>query len=473
MSRNPAPPPPDKLVLSCHGNAINYYFSEFWEKIGQIPDFRVQGRCIFPQEILLGTELARCFSGIESHRVMDGMFRGSNPAENISRLTGRKCERVPCGDTINYFLGELSPEYYRGVLDYMAFQLLKDKRLECCREPLANTMLAGADGTGLHSTVRPVPHSTTKRHGNGELRFYNYVLLMAFLSPGGTVAPFACEFIENGKNYNPEFDKQDCEHKAEVKAFTAIKKMHPMLQLTWLLDALSLDYTIMDLIRRFGWFFCISYRLGVSTGLDKDIKALLESPNCNRKETWSENEDTTVTRKIYKWGELKYAYGKAKEKDSIPIPFTYAEMECITINQKKEEVLRQKYERVTNHKLHAGNIDDFFAYIGTTRWVEENQGFNEMKNLGLNIEHAYGYKGEALINHFLIMMIAFLIMQVTQKTDFFQQLVKAVEEKSVQKDMRRLFDGVKVIARLCLDNLRNTLIEFVDTSGWRVRWNTS
>lgn len=473
MSRNPAPPPPDTLVLNGYGNSINYYFPEFWSIVGQGPDFRVQGRCVFPQEILVGTELARCFSGIESHRVMNGMFRGANSAENISRLTGRKCERTPCGDTINYFLAKLPPEYYHRVLDYMAFQLLKDKRLECCREPLANTIMIAGDGTGLRSTVIPVPHSTTKRHGNGELRFYNYVLLLAFLSPGGTIVPFACEFIENGKDYNPEFDKQDCEHKAEVKAFNALKKTHPMLPVTLLLDALSLDYTIMNLARTFGWFFCISYRLGVSTGLDKDIKELLESPSCNKKETYSINEDQTVTRRIYKWGELKYAHGAAKEKDGIAIPITYAEMECITLNPKNEEVLRQKYERVTNHKLHAGNIDDFFAYIGKTRWVEENQGFNEMKNLGLNIEHAYGCKGEALINHFLIMMMAFMIMQVTQKTDFFQKLVKVVEGETVLKEMRILFGGVKLIARLFLDNLRNTLIEYVDTSGWRVRWNTS
>ena len=99
-------------------------------------------------------------------------------------------------------------------------------------------------------------------------------------------------------------------------------------------------------------------------------------------------------------------------------------MESVTTNKDNEEVKRQKYQRVTNHKLNSGNIDDFFTYIGKTRWVEENQGFNEMKNLGLNIEHAYGYEGNSAPIHFVIAMIAFVIMQVTQKTDFFKKMLR-------------------------------------------------
>lgn len=474
MSRKPAPPPPASLVLTAYGNAIRYYFPDFWEGIGEAPDFRVQGRCVFPQRVLVATELARCFSGIESHRAMDGVFRDGSPAENIGLMAGRKCRRVPCGGTINYFLADLPPEHYHAVLDRMAFRLLKDKRLEGCREPLAGTLLMGADGTGLSCTVRPVPHSTTRLHGDGKLRFHHYVLLVAFLSPDGVVAPAACEFIENEKDYNPEFDKQDCEHKAMVKAFTALKKRHPMLRLTLLIDALALNYPIMNLIERTcGWFFCISYREGVSTGLDRDIRALLKSPDCHKKETVTYNQDGTKTRRTYKWVRLKYDYGGAREKGGIPISITYAEMERVTVDKENKEVRRQKYERITNHSLRPGNIEDFFEYIGTTRWVVENQGFNEMKNLGLNIEHAYGYKKRSLINHFLIMMFAFLIMQVAQKTDFFQKIVKTVAGGDVQKGMRALIGGVKLIARHFLDNLRHGRVEYVDTSEWRVKRNTS
>jgi len=75
-------------------------------------------------------------------------------------------------------------------------------------------LLIGVDGTELRSIKVSILHSTAKNHHDGKYLYYSYVLLLAFLSPDGVMIPLACEFIENGKDYNPEFDKQDCEHKA-------------------------------------------------------------------------------------------------------------------------------------------------------------------------------------------------------------------------------------------------------------------
>ncbi len=474
MSRKQNPPPPTGLVMSAYANSIAYFFRHFWEEVDKIPDPRVRGRCIYGQRTLLATELARCFSGLESHRLMDAVFSNPGAAENIADICGEVGGgSVPRGDTINHWLAGQETGHFQSLLDTMAFDLLRDKRLERCREPLAGTMLMAADGTGLYCTVVPMPHSTTRRHRDGTVKYHSYVLLLAFVSPDGIIVPVACEFVENSEDYNPEFDKQDCEHKAEVKAFNAFKKRHPMLPVTLLLDALSLDYTIMNLARTLGWLFCICYRLEVSKGLDKEIERLLEAGRHESRETCVASEDGTVTRTVYKWATLAYDFGAAGEKGATPIKVTYAEMESVTTNKDNEEVKRQKYQRVTNHKLNSGNIDDFFTYIGKTRWVEENQGFNEMKNLGLNIEHAYGYEGNSAPIHFVIAMIAFVIMQVTQKTDFFKKMLEETTGEVVVKTMRKLFDGIKAIARHFLDNLRNAGIQRFDTARLRVRWDTS
>ena len=473
MSRNQSPKPPGEHVMSAYGNIINHYFPHFWKDIGKFSDSRVQGRCRYKRENLLATEFARCFSSLQSHQVMDAMFSGDQTVENIYRLCGEKSDQVARGDTINYYLKSLPTKHLRSLLDKMVFHLLKNKCIECCREPLANTLLIGADGTGLRSTKVQISHSTTKKHRNGKFLYHQYVLLLAFVSPNGVMVPLACEFIENGKDYNPEFKKQDCEHKAEVKTFKSLKKHHPMLPVTMLMDALSLDYTILDLCRTNGWKFCISYRKDVAKGLDKEIKNILESMKCEKKVTLTTDVNGTTIRKTYKWSKLSYSYGAAKKKDGIAIPITYAEMECIAYNKKNEEVEKTKYERITNHKLNSGNIEAFFKYIGRTRWVEENQGFNEMKNLGLNIEHAYGSKGEASVNHFLIQMTAFLIMQLAHKTDFFDKVVQAFSDQRIQKEIRKLFNGLAGIAQFFLDNLRNRLLEYIDTSQWRIKWNTT
>lgn len=473
MSRPQRPAPPTEYIASAYKNCIDFFFSSFWKKVDQIEDPRVPGRCIYTMRQLLGTELARCFSAIESHRLMDSLFSRPGTAAGISQFCGKDCEAVPRGDTINYSLAKIQPQSLHAIIDDMAFGLLAGKRLERCREPLASTMLLAVDGTGLHCWAIPLPHSTTRKHRDGSRSFHNYVLMLAFVSQEGIIIPVACEFVENSADYNPEFDKQDCEYKAILKSLSEFKRKHPMLPVTTLIDAIAISYPILDLHRKNGWYHCFSYKAGVVVGMDKDLARLLESPQCRKKETNELCGDGTTTIRTYRWVELLYDYGMAREKGEIPVRLAYADMTITVINKEKEVVSKQEYRRLTNHKLNDANIEDFFAYIGRARWVEENQGFNEMKNLGLKIEHAYGYKQDGIINHFLIAMIAFIIMQLTQKTDFFEKMISEAGICGFSKKTRELFGGLIAIARHFCNSLQNHRILLFDMLGWRIKWNTS
>ncbi|MFA6723215.1 MAG: hypothetical protein WCS95_00930 [Lentisphaeria bacterium] len=473
MSRPQKPAPPMEYIASAYKNCMDFFFPDFWEKVDQIEDPRVAGRCIYTLRQLLGTELARCFSAIESHRLMDSLFSRPGTAEGISQLCGEAGETVPRGDTINYSLAKMQPQYLHSMIDDMAFVLLAGKRLERCREPLASTILLALDGSGLHCRVIPLPHSTTRKHRDGSRSFHNYVLLLAFVSQEGIIIPVACEFVENSADYNPEFDKQDCEYKAIFKSLSQFKQKHRMLPVTTLIDAIAISYPILDLHRKNGWYYCFSYKAGVVVGMDKDIARLLEDPQCRRKETIESCEDGTTIIRTYRWVELLYDYGMAKEKGEIPVRLRYTDMTVTVINKEKEVVSKQEYRRLTNHKLNDANIDDFFAYIGRARWVEENEGFNEMKNLGLEIEHAYGYKEDCIINHFLIAMIAFIIMQLAQKTDFFEKMISEAGLCGFSKKTRELFGGLIAIARHFCHSLQNHSIILFDMQGWRIKWNTS
>jgi hypothetical protein len=127
-----------EYIASAYKNCMDFFFPDFWEKVDQIEDPRVAGRCIYTLRQLLGTELARCFSAIESHRLMDSLFSRPGTAEGISQLCGEAGETVPRGDTINYSLAKMQPQYLHSMIDDMAFVLLAGKRLERCREPLAH-----------------------------------------------------------------------------------------------------------------------------------------------------------------------------------------------------------------------------------------------------------------------------------------------------------------------------------------------
>ena len=423
MSRHQSLAPQTAGLLETYDVTIRHFFPDFWKWIDALSEPRkVPGRCQYSQRILAGTELLRCLTSLRSHREMDSIFNGADNKflANLCRMTGHRARHVPRGQTINYWLSMLSTDGLKGILEKMALTLLDGKKLEICREPLENSLILGADGTGLISTVRNIGHSTTRHHRDGRCTNHVYVLLVPFLSPDGIVIPFQAEFIENGKDYREEFDKQDCEHKAETKLFSRIHDQHPRLPVTMLMDALSLDYTQMYGCIEKNWNFVISYRDGAVKSLAERIGSRLkDGTEIEHKRCRSLENETKIERE-YTWFKLTYDFGKANEKGNTGFPVTYAKMKVTSTGADGKTTI-QTYERITNFSLSSAHIECFFEYLGGTRWCEENQGFNEMKNLGLNIEHAYGCQGEAVVNHFLLQMIAFIIMQLAGKTDLFSK----------------------------------------------------
>jgi len=99
---------------------------------------------------------------------MDVIFSGAQTSGNIYRLHGKESDQVARGDTINYYLKLLPTKHICNLLDKMVFHFLKNKCIECYRESLANTLLIGADETGLRSTKILISHSTIKNHHDGK-----------------------------------------------------------------------------------------------------------------------------------------------------------------------------------------------------------------------------------------------------------------------------------------------------------------
>ena len=475
MSRPQSPPLPSGQIMDLYANTIAYLMPDLWDMIRQFPDPRKPQCCLYSAPNLIVTALMGYLSSLPSFRQIDRALGGDpNVMDNIGILCGSPAPAVARGETINYYLAGLAERWLADVLEHAVFNLLKAKRLEVCRERLANTILVAADGTGLTSTTRPIAHSTTRHHGDGTLTYHAYVLLLSFVSPHGIILPFMREFVENGDDYEPEFQKQDCELKAQTKAFALLKKNHPMLRLTVLLDALSLNYDMMDTFRRYGWHFCISHAEDKVPGLrDQLAKKLADGEfRTTVREIASENGKTIQT---YRAVDIKYAFGKGREPGAIAVPVTYVDMKRVILDDNNQEVESKKYSRVTSHVIKTPNqMVTFFEDIGCTRWVEENQGFNEMKNLGLNIEHAYGTKGEALKNHFTLQMIAFNIMQLAGKTNLIELVARDVNGGgNVSRSLRIIFKSLAATARAFLNNLKNQALRLLeDYSSWRIRWLT-
>jgi len=65
---------------------------------------------------------------------------------------------------------------------------------------------------------------------------------------------------------------------------------------------------------------------------------------------------------------------------------------------------------------------------GRSRWKEENEVFNTLKNRGYNLEHNYGHGKQNLsVNFALLMSLAFLIDQIEETCCELFQKAREVE----------------------------------------------
>src|SRR5207237_453528 len=94
---------------------------------------------------------------------------------------------------------------------------------------------------------------------------------------------------------------------------------------------------------------------------------------------------------------------------------------------------------------------------GRSRWKIENEGFNRQKNSGLNLEHVYSIDLEKWKAYYLLLQIAFLLMQLVERGSLLRRLAE-----EVGRPVWKLFGSLKNVARRLLDSVR-----FV---GWQEEW---
>lgn len=70
---------------------------------------------------------------------------------------------------------------------------------------------------------------------------------------------------------------------------------------------------------------------------------------------------------------------------------------------------------LTNLIVKEKNCFDIANYGGRLRWMIENQGFNEQKNGGYDLEHVYCYDYNAMKNFYLLLQLSHMINQLGMK----------------------------------------------------------
>ena len=414
------------------GGVVAKTVAHFWPDmrawLDGLRDPRDPNRITYPARCLTWTGLLVFLLKLGSRRQIRFELDSPVALENLNRLAGCRQDRVPHGDTLNYFVRRLVPDQLHGLRRRMVNRLIRMKVLDGGR--LLGHFLVVFDGTGQLTFRQPhCPHCLERTVG-GQTLYYHHVLEAKLVTPEGLAISIGTEFIENA---DPKASKQDCEMKAFARLAPRLHRDFPQLRLCLLLDALYAKGPVFDLCSQYHWKYIITFKEGSLPALWTEYTALRDLQAENRR---------TVTpaegiRQTFAWvSDLPYT-------DTEGRSFRLGAFQC------REEAPDGNgfFAWLTNLPVCANTVAALGNRGGRLRWKIENEGFNIQKNGGFALEHAYGTGPWAIMNFYLLMQIAHLITQLVEHGNL---LVGRCET---------LFGSLRALARRLAESLRHHLID--------------
>jgi hypothetical protein len=406
-----------------------------------LPDSRDQDAIIYSRRFLAWWGINLYLLQLGSRRQLDYEVRDGGPQvlANLNRLAETEQTTLPVHDTLDHFLEHVKLSGWERLRTHMVQRLLRMKALDAAR--LLGQPVLIIDATGvLCFHRRHCPNCLTQRHGKQTL-YLHQVLEAKLLGPGGLVVSLDTEFIENAdaadsQGRSAEEIKQDCELKALHRLLPRIKKTYPQLRFVLAMDSLYGCGPVFALTKELGWSYVVTFKEGRTPTLWREFQALLpECPDNIVKRTWG---DGRVQE--FRWvNQLDY-------EDSEGRWWKLNALECTeTIADEGQQYFAWLTPLPVGHKT----VEEIAQKGGRDRWKVENEGFNRQKNSGLNLEHVYSIDPEKWKAYYLLLQIAFLIMQLVERGSLLRRLAE-----ETGRPFWKLFGSLKNVARRLLDSLR-------------------
>jgi hypothetical protein len=417
-----------------------HFFPDFNAWLDRLPDTRVRDACIYDRRFLAWWGLHLYLLQLGSRRQLDFELRDGGPQvlANLNRLADTRQTTLPVHDTLDHFIGHVQRAGWEQLRHRCVQRLLRMKALDAAR--LLGHPVLLLDATGLLCFQRRhCPHCLTQRHGKKTL-YYHHVLEAKLLGPGGVVVSLDSEFIDNSDaadahGKSAEQIKQDCELKAAQRLLPRIKKDYPQLRLVLALDNLYACGTIFALAQKLGWSFVVTFKEGRTPALWREYQALLPAcPENTLRRSWDDRvqEFRWVKQLAYEDSEGRQWQLNALECTEQPVqgaPHYFAWLTGLPVGKKTVEDIAQKG--------------------GRYRWKIENEGFNRQKNSGLNLQHVYSTDPENWKVYYLLLQIAFLLMQLLERGSLLRRWAA-----EAGRPFWKLFGSLKNVARRLLDSVR-------------------
>jgi hypothetical protein len=420
---------------------VRHFFPQLNTWLEQLPDTRVQDACTYRTRFLAWWGISLYLLQLGARRQLDYELRDGGPQvlANLNRLAETEQTTLPVHDTLDHFVGHVKLAGWERLRTQMVQRLLRMKALDAAR--LLGMPVLLVDATGLlcfHQ--RHCPQCLVQQHGKQTL-YLHHVLEAKLLGPAGVVISLDSEFIENAdaghvQGRSAEEIKQDCELKALDRLLRRIKEVYPQLRFVLALDNLYACGTVFALAQELRWSYVVTFKEGRTPTLWREFQTLLpECPENQLRQTWG---DGRVQE--FRWvPHLDY-------EDSKGRTWKLHALQCTETTADGEP---QYFAWLTALPVGRKTVAEIAQKGGRYRWKIENEGFNRQKNSGLNLEHVYSTDPEKWKVYYLLLQIAFILVQLLERGRLLRRLAA-----EVGRPVWTLFGSLKNLARRLLESVR-------------------
>lgn len=398
-----------KRMVYALPKTINQFFPKFIRSLQEIKDFR-KGNKYEMSEILMGSIIMYLLkegsrNALNNDR-MDEVFKS-----NYKKLFGGL--NLPHMDTVDDVFRVISPEELEKVKVKMIRELMKKKVLHKWRLQEKYFVVA-VDATGvMNFKEKHCDKCLSIKSKNGKQSWFHNVLEAKLVLPNGLSISLGTEWIENNEK---GYDRQDCEIKAFERLSKKMKKNFPRLPVCIVGDGLYPNETVFRICNQNQWEYIITQKDGNLPSVWEEVKLLSRLEKDNKLQV-TEREKITKTRWINQIDYRGYKLNWIKTQETIK-------------TQKGETTKNFVY--LSSLKINKQTAIEI-SFTGRLRWKIENEGFNEQKNNGYQLEHKYSEVSlRASKNYYQSLQIASIINQLLV---LGQKLKKYLREKITIKHL--------------------------------------
>jgi hypothetical protein len=381
---------------------VLHYFGHPTALFAAITDPRDPVRTTYPLAALLFAAVLMFLFRLGARRQIGHLLRNARCAAKFESLFGVRT--VPHGDTLNTAFKRVEPGSLQRVVTSMVLGLIRSKVLARWRV-FDRYYVVAVDGTGMvtfHS--RHCEHCLTTTR-NGTTTYYHNVLEAKLVTPNGFALSLMTQFIENPSE-NPR--KQDCELKAFYRLAQRLHDACPRLPILLALDGLFACGPVFALCREYRWRYCIVLKDKDLPSVNTEFDALSGLQPDNRI-SWTTGP-AGETRQQLRWvHDIEYTDTDRREH-------TLTVLECLeTETDPAGNSTTTKFKWITDLKFRRKpQALELANNAGRLRWKIENEGFNDQKNGGFRLEHAYSQDENSCKNFYFLLQIAHLVAQLLE-----------------------------------------------------------